>query len=174
MFNFKKSFVALAGVVLFIWMLATSLSLTGRGQSEKVGGPPQFGPRMFYLTRTEHKGDAALSACADGYHMAALWEIFEPSNLKYDLERGLTPLDSGSGPPTGTSGWIRTGYGSSGVNAPPGQATCQLWASHSNEDAGTIVHLPTAWDFNNVTVISPWQAFLGSCGVDFHVWCVQD
>ena len=37
------------------------------------------GPRKFYLTKTEHNGAQALSACAPGYHMASLWEIHDPT-----------------------------------------------------------------------------------------------
>src|SRR5262245_49264077 len=30
-------------------------------------------PRLFYLTKETHQGNTALSACAQGFHMASLW-----------------------------------------------------------------------------------------------------
>ena len=48
------------------------------------------GPRKFYLTQALHNGAQALSACAQGYHMASLWEIHDTSNLRYDTDLGLT------------------------------------------------------------------------------------
>jgi hypothetical protein len=66
------------------------------------------GPRKFYLTKPFHKADQALSVCAEGYHMASLWEIHDTSNLRYDRELGLTTVDSGFVPPTpGTAGFTR-------------------------------------------------------------------
>ena len=57
-------------------------------------------PRNFYLTKTTtHNGDTPLSACDTGYHMAALWEIHDPTNLRYDTGHGLTAADSGFGAP---------------------------------------------------------------------------
>ncbi len=45
--------------------------------------------RKFYLTRENtFDGSEAPSACAAGYHMASLWEIFDPSNLVYDTALG--------------------------------------------------------------------------------------
>ena len=62
----------------------------------------------YYLTSVSVPGDAALTACDPGFHMASLWEIHDTSNLQYDTGRGLTQDDSGSGPPAAL-GWIRTG-----------------------------------------------------------------
>ena len=58
--------------------------------------------RQYYLTKTTHNGTAALSACQKDYHMASLWEIFDPSALKYNTSLGYTKDDSGQGPPTST------------------------------------------------------------------------
>jgi hypothetical protein len=55
------------------------------------------GPRKFYVTKTTHSGAQALSACAEGYHMASLREIFDTSNLRYDTELGGTTDDSEEG-----------------------------------------------------------------------------
>lgn len=177
MFNFKNSFVALAGLVFFICVLATSPPLNGRGQSNKVGGPPRLGLREYYLTDTEHNGSQALTACADGYHMASLWEILDVSNLSYNTTLGFTFPDSGSGPPANTPGWIRTGFLSFGAGNSPGSANCQSWMSASNADHGTFVFLPSTWEdspSHPATNISPWLASTRSCLLVVQVWCVQD
>jgi hypothetical protein len=174
MFNFKNSLAAFAGVSLFVFALATSLPLTGRGQVNNPGGPPQFGPRRFYLTNTEHKGNEALSACAEGYHMASIFEIFDPSNLKYDTTLGLTLADSGSGPPAQKDGWIRTGRFEQATGV-LGENNCNVWNSDFEFHYGSAVHL----SFGDVSFeIRGWN-FGGpggytSCATSQHVWCVQD
>ena len=97
------------------------------------------GPRKFYLTRTEHDGAHALTACAGGYHMASLWEIFDTSNLRYDTELGFTRDDSGFGPPI-AQGWIRTGYIASGFG-PPGLINCKAWTSANHGDWDLLLFL---------------------------------
>ena len=76
------------------------------------------GPREFYLTKTSFDGAHALTACASGFHMASLWEIFNVSVLEYDTSLGFTSADSGFGPPTVQNGWIRTGYISLAASMP--------------------------------------------------------
>ncbi len=57
-------------------------------------------PRKFYLTGSPVDGAAASGACATGYHMASLWEIFDPSGLDYNTSLGMTLEDSAQGPPS--------------------------------------------------------------------------
>ena len=128
--------------------------------------------RAFYLTTTTRTGGQALTACAPGFHMASLWEILDPSNLKYDTTLGFTIDDAGAGPPTAFSGWIRTGTKASGFRPAP-RANCHAWESSSALDFGTLVRLSGAWSFEGVTV-SPWSPNHESCSVPQHVWCVQD
>ena len=142
-------------------------------------------PRKFYLTVDSFTGSQALTACAEGYHMASLWEIFDFSSLKYDTTLGFTVDDSGFGPPTsavgldpdfGGSGWIRTGNISSGISQIAGVDNCFVWTSSSNEHFGTIAGLNQFWG-NPANVISPWFAphpFFTNCASAFSVWCVQD
>jgi hypothetical protein len=75
--------------------------------------------RQFYLTTGTSNGAQALTACAEGYHFASVWEIADPSSLKYNTSLGRLSADSGAGPPTGipglgvtftVRGWVRTGY----------------------------------------------------------------
>ena len=80
-------------------MLAALLPLSGLGQTAVESPLKRDARRSFYLTKTTHTGAQALAACAEGYHMASLWEILNPSNLRYDTELGVVVGDSGFGPP---------------------------------------------------------------------------
>jgi hypothetical protein len=132
--------------------------------------------RKFYLTTGTFDGAGALNACDKKFHMASLYEIFDTSNLNYDDDRGQTAADSGEGPPSGVSGWIRTGY-SSNNSGGPGQANCDAWTtSTGNPNKGTAVRLREEWDAG-AGLISPWKALEGSeqpfCDATLPVWCVQ-
>jgi hypothetical protein len=130
------------------------------------------GPRKFYLTRNTNDGAQASVACTPGYHMASLWEIHDPSNLRYNTELGLIQADSGVGPPTGVLGWIRTG--GSSVNAGfPGFANCSTWTSDSNAERGTLVKLSSEW-LSTANYVDPWTSGLAPCNSTQQVWCVQD
>lgn len=70
-------------------------------------------PRQFYLTTSTFNGSQPLRACAAGYHFASFWEILDPSNLVYNTTLGYQNADSGFGPPTNVTGFIRSGFGAS-------------------------------------------------------------
>jgi hypothetical protein len=140
----------------------------------QVASLPNKGPRKFYLTQTSHIGDQVLTACAAGYHMASLWEIHDPSNLRYDTQLGTTKADSGFGPPN-FFGWIRTGNipGGVGFGLETGQANCGAWTSPGiNGPRGTIASL--GWSTSFLDLPSPWVAVTAGCEFPFRVWCVQD
>lgn len=126
--------------------------------------------RQYYLAGAVISGSLAADACAEGYHMASLWEILDTSNLVYNTTLGLVQGDSGSGPPTLWSGWVRTGYNSdNGTTA--GQANCSAWSVSSGY--GTTASLPANW----VTApgeIHIWTVGTSSCGSPAKVWCVED
>lgn len=126
----------------------------------------------YYLTLNTFTGSQALTACADGYHMAAIWEILDVSNLKYNTTLGFTRDDSGSGPPTNSLGWIRTGFDSSGGGT-PGVENCNVWTNDSSTAGGTIVRLTPNWTAE-VSGINPWLVNVRTCDVATHVWCVED
>ena len=172
MFNFKRSLIALVGVLALVGTLATLMPLVSRGQG---GNPFNQDPRKsYYLTQTTHTGSQALTACAEGYHMASLWEIFDTSNLRYNTELGFNNADSGFGPPSGNSGWIRTGGVPTNFNF-PGVGNCNAWISASSADRGTVAALTPFWDSLNVTVITPWQSSsTTSCNSNIKLWCMQD
>ena len=157
--GFKKSLLVLLGLLI---LLAAPAPFVSQAQ-----GPPQR-PRKFYLTEAEHDGAHALSACAAGYHMASLYEIFDPSNLRYNTELGQTQADSGFGPPNLIFGWIRA---SSSI---PPLTNCSVWTNASGTERGNAVSLHGYFDSNPVTQISPWFAFTFACNDAQRVWCVQD
>jgi len=134
--------------------------------------------RQYYLTKYSFKGSkpsgsngSGAGVCANGYHFASLWEILDPSNLKYDTVLGDDLLDSGKGPPSFTLGWVRTG--SSSYNIPnPGRANCSNWEFESG--FGTVVSLTTNWTDSSNRDIFVWDAALQSCSQNVQVWCMED
>jgi hypothetical protein len=133
-------------------------------------------PRKFYLTKDGFTGAQALTACADGYHMATLWEIFDVTNLSYDTTLGFrfNGTDSEFGPTSGIRGWIRTGYAYSGQSQIAGQDNCFLWTSDSALDSGSTVLLNSFWAIPPAFPMDPWVSFLFTCDSTQLVWCVQD
>jgi hypothetical protein len=128
----------------------------------------------YYLTRNTFTGSQALTACAEGYHMASLLEIFDVSNFKYDTSLGFTRDDSGFGPPT-ESGWIRTGKSSEGQTGIDGVDSCFAWTSDDASHLGTTVILaPFEWDNAPLATIDPWDSNIAGCSFSLRVWCVQD
>ena len=125
------------------------------------------GQRQYYLTSTTRNGASALSACASGYHMASLWEILDPSHLKYNTTLGQTDGDSGQGPTT-WPGWVRTGT-TLGVGAMPGEGNCQAWTEDAAGASGTLAGL--SWGQQDVHV---WNTFTLPCNLRRPVWCVED
>ena len=156
---------------------AVQTALTGQTQQLQtlqtaVGGVAKT--RKFYLTQENiFDGIEAPSACATGYHMASLWEIFDPSSLVYDAALGHMTGD-GVGPPEFHIGWIRTGGGSGvGQNDTPGERNCAAYTTNDPDTKGTVVALRTNWTSGS-GVISPWTASTRVCDQPVFVWCVQN
>jgi hypothetical protein len=129
--------------------------------------------RKFYLTDSTWDGASALSACGTGYHFASLWEILDPSNLRYTFDHAdaVTLADSGQGPP-GLSGWIRTGQVSYDNSPTPGAGNCGAWTTTSAD--GTLVRFVANWGAPDVVVTFPWDPWSSDCGTSRRVWCVED
>jgi hypothetical protein len=180
----------------------TSSAFSGNGGGDSVGAKAvggsycldqscsRFPMRRFYLTEGLFPADeAATQACAAGFHMASLWEIFDPSGLLYDTERGFLTFDSGQGPinagGTGNNpapslfGWVRTGTNSE-FGAVSGDANCDVWSSNSVNLTGTIAGLTRAWNPDPAvfsatpSVVEPWSGALETCDNALRVWCVED
>jgi hypothetical protein len=106
--------------------------------------------------------------------MASLWEIFDTTDLEYDTSLGLTQADSGFGPPSGSNGWIRTGF-EADTSFSVGRGNCAAWTSTSGTDWGTIARLTAFWSAGpNHVHVSPWLAEARGCDVTAPVWCVED
>ncbi len=130
------------------------------------------GRRLFYLTTTVVAGNVPTTACAAGYHMASMWEIFDVSTLEYNTSLGYTATDSGSGPPASIAGWIRTGVPSF-TNTVPGNANCSSWTSNNAAHNGTRINLQPQWATAS-EFTAPWDATVQACGTTSRVWCVEN
>jgi hypothetical protein len=131
--------------------------------------------RRFYLRNAPVAGNAPLTNCPAGFHMASIFELLDVSSLHYDTTQPNASLrqDMGSGPPAGNSGWIRTGSGSATVVGGIGANNCAVWTSNDPGHNGTAAFLtndPTA----PATMISPWQLSQFPCSQTLAVWCIED
>jgi hypothetical protein len=152
---------------------------TGNGSFDDCGQGICTSQRRFYLTLSGVSGASALNRCGAGFHMASLYEIMDPTQLRYSyFYDSTTGDDSGLGPPSdnifGAYGWIRTGARSSGGNTGPGLSNCESWTTNDATKYGTIVQLRKSWNSTPNQYISPWEAFTNSCDKFQKVWCVED
>jgi hypothetical protein len=170
-----KKVLGTAVVLVFVFAVASLFTHNESHAAKKAPSAPSAAPaRGYYLTSTLFvDGGHALSACVSGYHMASLYEIHEPSNLRYDQDPagdgtnlGYTELDSGQGPPATRQGWIRGGIPSPDWN-------CAAWTTNSSASLGAVVDLAGFWDSPGVAV-SPWEYTRMTCDQTLRVWCVQD
>lgn len=131
--------------------------------------------RRYYLTQDEFIGNQPLTACADGFHMAAIWEIRELSNLRYDATLGFGGLDLGSGPPSEQSGWVRTGRSFASGSTLPGTGNCELWTNGTKASHGSTMFLSGTWDVGGEDLGSPWSTGVAACDeIGVRVWCVEN
>ena len=172
----RSDLVLLLTLALLTAAIPGALFLSdGRAGASPSGEPQQLAvsPRRYYLTSSAVAADQALTACATGYHTAALWEIIDTTNLRYNGTLGYTRLDSGSGPPTGAYGWVRTGY-SGNTSAMPGRGNCNAWATASGGYSGTRARLPVDWTAAAELTV-PWETVAEVCSdISTRVWCVGD
>ena len=110
------SLLCLFGLVaVFLVSLGLGSGAAASASRSSPASPSLQMQRKYYLTTTLVDALGVSTACADGYHMASLWEIKDTSNLKYNATLRLCTLaDQGQGPPTinGTDplvGWVHTG-----------------------------------------------------------------
>jgi hypothetical protein len=142
---------------------------------------PSWNMRSYYLTEEKYDGAEALLACTNGYEMASIWDILDPSNAVYDTSVGLTQADSGQGPPTyrDAEGWVRTGYHQSSGEDYAGVANCQAWTSKSGNDYGTRAYILSYWSDPSAPAstierdLGVWMAVTAKCNTALPVWCVR-
>ncbi len=164
---------ALVGVLATASLLAY-LAFAGENALavyETVSPAQSAGMRQFYLGGGV-LGNAASTSCAPGYHLASLWEIADPANLKYNTALGVTQTDSGQGPPTVHKGWVRTGYIADGSTT-VGRANCHAWTSGSVIHNGTVAQLPDNWT-SGAQDIGVWQLSVANCHDGALAWCIED
>lgn len=175
--------VLLILALLLVILLNTTIVYRARATAPGSPSAPgaTSGVRQFYLSRSYVQADKARSACAKGYHFASIWEIADPSSLRYNTTLGLPSPDSGEGPPSAISlwgspfpvhGWVRTGYNSSSSNT-AGQANCTAWGTNSEFAWGTVANLPSNWTGGEQD-IGIWNTGVRTCDAYNWVWCVQD
>jgi hypothetical protein len=85
---------------------------------------PSYHARLFYFTKNAVTGDQATGACANGYHMASVYEVYVAiGNLKYNAQLGVqarAAYDDGLQPQAAS--WIHNGE-------PIGKTNCEGWTS---------------------------------------------
>jgi hypothetical protein len=161
-------------VVAAMLLAATVGAAPGRVPSSAPLAWSATMPGSYYLTASaSYDGDDAPGACAKGYHMASLWEIWDTSNLRYNTQLGYQYPDGdcGQGPPTDVLGWVRTGADASTSNQGPGRANCSAYTS-TTVISGTVVALPDDWSAPDSTM-GVWVAGTASCASSQRVWCVR-
>ena len=167
--------VALVAGALMAWLAWGQGAVSAAGAAAPLA--PSAAMRQFYLTE-DPVLDAthAITACAAGYHMASLWEILDPSNLRYNTILGETAPDGGQGPPVwlGTyhRGWVRTGNIASTLDI-NGLANCEVWTSNQKGHLGTTAALPLYWGVD-VEDLHVWDTTTWPCWDTQRVWCVED
>ncbi len=134
------------------------------------GSCSRRGARRYYVTQTAVQGDAALAACATGFHMAHLAELHTISVLEYDSARGASIADAGAGPPL-YQGWIRTGFGTSDTGT---LSNCNVWTTSAASSTGSTAVWADLWSGSSATRTSPWTVGVASCSVAYRAWCVED
>jgi len=165
--------LALALILLLYGSAVPKRSATAQSAAAVVSSPGGVG--YYYLTKTYASPIQALEACGSGYHMASMWEIYDPSNLVYasNHPNASSWTDSGFGPPSEAYGWVRSGYISSG-DPVLGKGNCDNWTSTTSGDYGTAAGLSNRWD-TNPGLIGPWLLESAACSTSIgrRVWCVS-
>jgi hypothetical protein len=132
--------------------------------------------RSYYLTKANFYGSQvnAANVCSSGYHFASLWEIAQTATLVYNTTLGQTLPDSGLGPQSGYTGWIRTGGPSSSAKAdPPGEANCNTWTAGLGH-YGTVASPQYDWSRSAANTFLGWRVITADCTVKTSAWCVLD
>ena len=155
------------------WGRTGASAAAAQAPADRVAAASSSQMRQFYLTPADtYNGANVRTACDSGYHTASLWEILDPSHLKYNLDKGYKVDDSGKGPPANPAGWVRTGS-SAGASGSAGFVNCQAYSSASGGAYGSVVWLGGAWD-GATRSVHVWDAAAWPCNLTSRVWCVED
>jgi len=164
---------------------ASGLALSGQGVhfpdgTVQVTAAPRD-PRLgFYVTSdlNTFDGAEALGACTAGYHMAQVWEILDPSSLRYSSEVPGAFAGEDGPIPAWVGGWVRTG---AAPNASPNLGpNCHSYSTNADLLHGTLVYLERNWSIEASAAaghngwLGPWFAQEWTCENSLRVWCVED
>jgi hypothetical protein len=128
--------------------------------------------RRYYLTQSFSAGNHGATGCTAGFHMAAVFELIDLSDLKYDTALGRTSQDSASGPPTSV-GWIRNGTSFNSLLT-CGSAQSGPWTSADANDEGSLMSANVGLFGAPASGIPRWETQLTSCDTTHPMWCVED
>ena len=171
MFSFKRSLIALVGLLVIVGALATLMPLISRGQG---GNPLTKRPAEVLLP------DANSTTMAARRFRPAPRDTTWPRCGKSLTPRtcgttrivGLTQADSGFGPPTNTSGWIRTGAVATRSSS-PGSGNCKLGRAPAAWMKGLLLPFSQLGLCRRESS-QPVEASTSSCNSHIQVWCMQD
>ena len=140
-------------------------------EPDRCGGGICTQRKRFYVTQTIHMADTALSACADGFHMASFQELVMAGAIQYDDVLGYKGNTAGPGAPI-RFGWIRDGINYQGGNTD----YCFDWTSTDSSLQGPLLRLPriNAEFINTAEDAEAWRVLGNDCDQENRVWCVED
>lgn len=127
--------------------------------------------KRYYLTPGFYPGNHGANDCALGFHMASLFELYDPSGLEYDATLGVTSVDSGSGPPVGA---VSRGWARNGSNSDSCQSVGIPWATSSASGEGMAAWLEPGYSLSAPTGSPSWVTELWACNTSNRIWCVED
>ena len=86
MHSLKGLFRTAIAVVLFLAIASLFTHNPLSADNKKSTAPA----RGYQVTTGTFDGSQALTACASGYHMASIYEIYDTSRLRYDTSLGVS------------------------------------------------------------------------------------
>ncbi|MEZ4334949.1 MAG: hypothetical protein R3F35_24590 [Myxococcota bacterium] len=124
------------------------------------GSCAEAGRRRYYLSLAIVGGGSAGTVCDPGFGVASVWELHDPSALRYDVDRGFTD-NAGTGPPRpGLQGWA---YMDSSLG------NCSDWSASTGN--GTYISLE---ENPALQEVGPWLIQVAGCSTTgARVWCIE-
>lgn len=141
---------------------------------------PAPAARRYYLTAGLYDGAAASTACASGFHLASVWELYDLGALRYDGPAGEVHVVEAAGPGpymegSDAYGWMRNGVTQADTLQDPG-ANCAHWTSSEPGHWGQT-GAPTRSGISTTypqTVYGAWFMQPFRCATMIRAWCVED
>lgn len=149
--------------------------------------------KLFYLTNVAYMAPQAPTACAAGFHMASIPELYNTAGLQYyyNFPQAIaigSAGDQGEGLPVGYLGYVRTGMNSTTtLTYAPAQyiPDCNNWTSSGSSgnyyDLGIQIGFNYQLQWPNYTTAPAgqltavgWFYDIEACNVARWVWCIQN